>query len=189
MRAPALLLLALAACGPPPTPTPDAGDCPEPSLTPPNLVKNAGFECGGAAPAEWQAQYGALDFVADAHGGARAAGVTATGTLGQFAYATPVFTAPKGGTWCARAWMKGTVASAQVSVMVDTGGGGTDWTQNAPITASWLRLPTGTNLQVPASLNAKVYLRFVMNNPKAGDTLLVDDVDLWESSDGLCHER
>lgn len=188
MRASALLLLALAACGPTTSP-PDAGGCQEAALSPPNLVSNAGFECGGAAPAEWQQQYGTLELVADAHGGARAAKVTATGTLGQFAYATPVFTATKGGTWCARAWMKGTVASAKLSVMVDTGGGGTDYTQNAPLSASWLRVPTGNNLQVPATAGAKVYLRFVMNTPKAGDTLVVDDVDLWESGDGLCRER
>ena len=70
MRAPALLpLLCLAACGPT-SPAPDAGDpCQDAALTPPNLVKNAGFECGGATPAEWQQIYGDLAMVADAHGG------------------------------------------------------------------------------------------------------------------------
>ena len=98
-----------------------------------------------------------------------------------------MLTAAKAGTWCARAWMKGTVAAAHLSAKVDTTG--VDWTQNAPITASWLRVPAGTNLQVPAPAGAKVYLTFEMNNPTAGDTLIVDDVDFWESTDGLCHER
>jgi len=187
MRAPALLFV-LAACSAP-TPTPDAGggDCQEPALTPPNLVKNAGFECGGDAPAEWQQIYGDLAMVADAHGGARAAKLTATGTIARFGYATPVLTTAKAGTWCTRAWMKGTVASARITALVDATG--IAWPQNAPITASWLRLPTGTNLQVPAPAGAKVYLTFDMNNPTAGDTLIVDDVDFWESTDGLCHER
>jgi hypothetical protein len=181
----------LVACGPPQTVVPDAGDdCNGPTKTPPNLVKNPGFECGGDAPAEWSPFFGDLAFVADAHSGSRAAKVTATANgSGQFSYAPVVVTAADGAkTYCAAAWMKGSTPNARLSLLVDVGGGGTEYTFTSPISGAWIRLPPTTNLQVPAPRDGKVYLRFQMKDATAGDTLLVDDLDVWESGDGRCQE-
>lgn len=191
--APCLLVLALAlvSCGPPErNGVPDSGVCDGPARQPPNLVVNPGFECGGDSPAEWSPFFGELAFVAEAHSGARAARVTAASNgAGQFSY-TPVVATATGAakTYCAAAWMKGTTPNARLSLLVDVGGGGTEYTFTSPISGTWIRLPPTTNLQVPAPRDAKVYLRFQMKDAVAGNELLVDDLDVWESADGRCQE-
>ena len=39
-----------------------------------------------------------------------------------------------------------------------------------------------------SAMGSKLYVRFLLSQGSAGDTLLVDDVDVWESADGKCKE-
>ena len=194
MRLAVVACLVLVACGSPTSPGTDAGvdagGCDGPVKSPPNLVKNPGFECGGDAPAEWSPFFGDLTFVADAHSGTRAAHVTAISNgSAQFSYAPIVVTASGAArTYCATAWMKGTSPNAKLSLLVDVGGGGTEYTFTSPVNGTWIRLPPSTSLKVPAPVNGKVYLRFQMKDGVAGNVLLVDDLDVWESADGRCQE-
>lgn len=187
---PALLTaLACTACGGGSS-SPDAGDaCAGPAKTPANLVKDPGFEC--ASSTTWGPAYGDYAVVADAHAGSHAGQVTVgSGGLGQFGSADAVFTnaGATQKTLCAVAWMKGSSPNGRLSVMVDTGGGGQEYTFTSPLGASWIRLPLSTNLEVPVPAGGKVYLKFVARDGSAGQTALVDDVDLWESTTAHCSE-
>ncbi len=192
LRRPAVLLTCLAAaCGPAPSGTDGgAGACDGPARTPANLVHNGTFECGGAAPAEWAAIYGTWSGSADAHGGTRAAQVTASGAGGRLASADAVYTnassTPQ--TLCATAWMRTTAPNMRLVVMVDTGGGGVERAFASPREATWVRLPPSTALDATVPPGARVYLRFETKDQAVGDTLIVDDVDLWASPDGRCSE-
>lgn len=186
----ALLVLVVApACGSAPS-TPDAGDsCASPTRSPPTLVANSGFECGGEKPAEWSAIYGTLSMATEGHSGARAGQVTADGLGGRFSYTGPVATnSGAQRTWCGAAWMKGTTPNAKLTLMADSSGGGTAYSFTSPINGTWIRLPLSTNLQAPVPSGSRLLLLFEMKDQKAGDTLLVDDVDVWESPDGKCQE-
>jgi hypothetical protein len=55
-------------------------------------------------------------------------------------------------------------------------------------TTSWIRVPPSTVLSVPGASGSSLYVRFLLSQGQAGDTLLVDDVDVWESADGKCKE-
>lgn len=161
--------------------------CTGAAKSPANLVPNDGFECGDMG---WSPQSGDLAAVADARTGSKAVKLTATAAGGKFASTRPFVTSTSGKTYCAVAYLKGTVGNAQLSVLEDKGGTVVDHTFSTPVAStSWLRTPPSTNLEVRAAAGSKLYVRFVMHqSPAAGDTLLVDDVDVWESADGLCKE-
>lgn len=166
------------------------GTCAPAAKTPPNLVPNNGFECGDMG---WSPQGAAtLAANADARTGSQSAKLVAMGSPadGKFAVTLPIVTSTSGKTYCAQAYLKGTVANAQLSVLESAAGGGVvDHTFSTPVASTtWLRTPPSTNLEVRAAAGAKLYVRLVMRNPNANDTLLVDDVDVWESADGLCKE-
>lgn len=166
-----------------------SGACNGSAKSPPNLVPNSGFECGDMG---WSPQTGTLTAVTDARTGAQAAKLVATGATpaGKFAVTLPFVTSTSGKTYCAVAWLKGTVADAQLSVLEDKGGSVVDHTFSTPVgTSTWLRAPPSTHLEVRAAMGSKLYVRLVMRTPKANDTLIVDDVDVWESADGLCKEQ
>ena len=183
---------ALVACGAPSNGsdagTDGGGNCSSAAKTPPNLVPNSGFECGDQG---WSPQSGTLAADADARTGSQSAKLIATGTppAGKFALTQPVVTSTSGKTYCAVAWLKGTVGDAILSVLEDKGGSVVDHTFSTPVASTtWLRAPPSTNLEVRAAAGSKLYVRVLMRTPSANDTLFVDDVDLWESADGLCKE-
>jgi hypothetical protein len=161
--------------------------CDGPSKSPPNLVPNSGFECGEQG---WAPQYGTLETVTDARTGSKAVKLTATATgAGQFSQL--FVSSASGNTYCAWAWLKGTVSDVRLSVLSAgaTGTGGTDTNFSSPVaTNTWIRVRPSVPLSVPSRAGDKLYLRFVFSNGKAGDTLIVDDVDVWESIDGKCNE-
>lgn len=199
MRILAIALL-VAACGPSSSSTGTGGgggsggsgggtaNCNSAAKTPANLVGNDGFECGDMG---WSAQTGDLAVVTDARTGTKALKLTATSAGGKFASTQPFVASTSGKTYCAVAYLKGTVANAQLSVLESKSGAVVDHTFSTPVAStSWLRTPPSTNLEVRAAAGSKLYVRFVMHTPPAaGDTLLVDDVDVWESDDGKCKER
>jgi hypothetical protein len=163
-----------------------SGNCSGAAKTPPNLVPNNGFECGDMG---WSPQSGTLSADTDARTGTQSAKLVATAAGGKFAVTLPVVTSASGKTYCAVAYLKGTVADAQLSVLEDKGGSVIDHTFSTPVASTtWLRTPPSTTLGVPAAVGSKLYVRLLMRTPNANDTLLVDDVDLWESSDGQCKE-
>ncbi len=164
-----------------------SGNCNSAAKTPANLVANDGFECGDTG---WSPQSGDVAAATDVHGGAKSLKLTATAAGGKFASTAPVVASTSGGVYCAVAYFKGTVADAQLSVLEDKGGAVVDHTFSTPVKSEvgWFRAPPSTNLEVRAAKGSKLYVRFVMRTPAAGETLLVDDVDLWESADGKCKE-
>ena len=189
----------LAACGPI-TRGPDAGsgggagggsggNCSPAAKTPPNLVPNNGFECGDLG---WSPQGSAsLAADTDARTGTQSARLVAMGAPpdGKFSVTLPVVASASGKVYCALAYLKGTVADAQLSILEATAGGVVDHTFSTPVASTtWVRTPRSFNLDVHAAAGSKLYVRLVMRTPMLNDTLLVDDVDVWESSDGLCKE-
>jgi hypothetical protein len=164
-----------------PMPTPDAGGCGA-TLTPPNLIANGGFECG--AGSEWGAQFGDFAVVSGGHASDHAGQLTvASDAQGQLGYESTVVASTSGNTYCVHAWVKGTVTAVRMEV-VPSG-----QTFSTPVGSDWLRAPPTTNLEIPTTKGSSLSLRFRVQNGQAGQTLLVDDVDFWESSDGRCRER
>lgn len=196
-RASLLAALALVACGPPTNVTPDAGGgdaCKDTAKMPPNLVSNFGFECGGASPAEWSPVYGSLELVTDTpHGGTRAAKLTMTDALGgRFAYAPNLAT---GGTktYCFNAWIRGTAPHMRLAVLRDDN---TRVDFSSPVPATWTLVKPSKPLDVANNSSPKLTFFFEMQttrgdtmNAKVGDTLFVDDVDVYESVTGNCSDR
>lgn len=193
MRASALLLLCLLlACGAP-TPTPDAGGaCLDTARTPPSLVENWNFECGAE---RWGAIFGTFDIAAgEGRGGGAAGRLTVGSAGGRFAYAPPVATDVGSRTFCATAWVKGTVPFIRLRVLRDFGGSVQEVQFNEQLTADWKRTPPSNPLRVTGDNAPKLLLVFEAQtnrsdgqNAQAGQTLLVDDVDVWETS-GTCDE-
>ena len=150
-------------------------------------MPNPGFECGDTG---WAPQMGTLDIVTDARTGTKAARLTATSTgAGVFAYATPILTNAPGDNYCATAWVKGTVSNAKLSILTNKSGVGTDSSFSSPVaTTTWIRMPPSLVLNVPGAMGSSLYVRLLLSQGTSGDTLLVDDVDVWESADGKCKE-
>lgn len=174
-----------------------AGGCTA-AKSPPNLLRNASFECGATAPDDWFAREGELSLATTgAKHGQRAAQLTvpATGpTDVTLAYSPDVATDLGTRTYCATAWMKGTVPDARLILRrVGAGGAIDDFTFSSPIAAnqppgSWVRLPPSLILEAPGNGAQRLLLLAQSRNAKAGDVLLVDDADVWVSSSGRCDE-
>ena len=137
---------------------------------------------------------GALDFPAGgAHAGQRNGRSTAGANgLARFAYATDVV--DDGGTnvYCAAAWAKGTAPYMRLQLLTDS----VVNQFSAPLTAQWQRVPPSINLDADNAGSKRLLLVFETqigrsdgNNSKPGDTLEIDDVDVWQSADGGCRER
>ncbi|MBK7865482.1 MAG: hypothetical protein IPJ65_44165 [Archangiaceae bacterium] len=179
--------LLMVACSPPPNDgkmDSGTGDCGV-AKTPANLVSGS-FECGTAS--EWSVQYGELQVVSGGHGGSKALQLTATATgTGQFGYATAVVASTTGKPYCVNAWVKGTATDMRLEVLSQRSG--MAQTFSSFVESDWLQAPPVTNLKVPVSMGDQLYLRIRIQNGQAGQTLLVDDVDFWESTSGNCDER
>ena len=50
-------------------------------------------------------------------------------------------------------------------------------------------MPPVSNLKIEPPPGDKLYLRLRLITPSPSKTLLIDDVDLWESQTGACDER
>ncbi len=189
----AVPVVLLVACGPQ-TVTPDAGGaCKDTSKTPANLLENPGFECGEATmPAEWSAIYGTLELAAGGRTG-RAAKVTVNAAGGRFAY-TKIF-APDVGTrtYCFSAWLSGTAPFMRMRVLRDFNGSVQEVAFSDQIFPDFRRIPT---LKVTGENAPKLQLVFEVQtnrtdgqNAIAGQTMLIDDVDVWESTANCSETR
>ena len=150
-------------------------------------MANGSFECGGAAPAEWMGVNGTLSFVTTgASDGSRAAKVVsdASGT-GGIGSTSPVVAKTSGKTYCINAKAKGTAADVRLEVF-----GSLLTSFGSPLSSpdAWVRLPPTTNLEVREPADQSLYVKVHAQGAAAGDTVIVDDIDLWESPTGKCDQ-
>lgn len=165
------------------------GGCRDSSKTPANLLENPAFECDGA---EWSAVYGTLDLAAGGRSG-RAAKVTVNAAGGRFVYAKTF--APDAGakTFCFSAWLQGTAPFMRMRVLRDFGGRVEEVAFSEQIFSDWRRIPT---LKVANDNAPSLQLIFEVQtnrtdgqNGMVGQTMLIDDVDVWESTSNCTESR
>lgn len=153
-----------------------------------NLISNAGFEA--AALDNWFARDGSAELIADAHTGRQAVRLTAPNTssaIATLAYQKDVATDLGTNTYCGLVWVKGT---CDVLLYLSTVSAGfkKDYTQGAPVGSGWGRVPEARVLSVPGAQADRLVLMVQTKNAVPGDTLDIDDVDVWLSPDGSCGE-
>jgi hypothetical protein len=159
-------------------PPPDGGSTCGGQLTPANLLDDPSFECGGSA---WSAQQGTFEVVSEARTGSKAGQLTANATGGgQLGIATPIVAMTSGRAYCVSLWVKGTASDARFEVLPGMGGSAPAF--STPVTSSWVRAPMASNLKVQVPAGDALYLRARILNGQAGQTLLIDDVDFYESA-------
>lgn len=179
------LLVALSSgCGPMQS-DPDAGSCKGSSQS---LLADPGFEC---SPAQWKAVYGDFAIVDSGRSG-KAGKVTFTGGAGaKFAFAADVTSDGAGQTYCVQAWVTGDAPVVKTQLITDEGQAA-EFAE--PLTSGFTKTPPvhGLNLSVPAghALKLAFYLPTSGGSTAAqvGQSVTVDDVDVWISASGKCDE-
>jgi hypothetical protein len=188
-----LVVVGLTACGPQMTGT-DAGvGCRDTTKSPANLLENPGFECGEATGnADWSAVFGTLELAAGGRTG-RAAKLTVNAAGGRFAYAKTFAESPANKTYCFSAWLSGTAPFMRMRVLRDFGGSVQEVSFSDQIFPDFRKIPT---LKVTGDMAPKIQLVFEVQtnrpdgqNAMAGQTMLIDDVDVWESTSNCSEPR
>ncbi len=159
-----------------------------PVTSPPQLVSNPSFECGTDTGAtSWFARSGELSIVSDAHTGARAVKMTvgSDGLQAVLAYELDVDTELGSKTYCATVWAKGMTKSDLVLRRFP----GTDARFVGVPSATWKRIPPNLVLDATGDGAQRLLLFVTTLDAKPGDSLLIDDVDVWVSSSGRCDEN
>lgn len=183
------LVVVLSACGPA-TGTPDAGGgCLDSGKTPANLIENARFECDSM---EWSAIYGTLELASGGRSG-RAAKVTVNQAGGRFAYAKEFAPNPGTKTFCFSAYLSGTAPFMRMRVLRDFNGSVQEVAFSEQIFSDFRKIPT---LKVTADNAPKLQLVFEVQtnrpdgmNGMTGQTMLIDDVDVWETTNNCMEAR
>jgi hypothetical protein len=171
---------------------PDAGSptgCRDTTKTPANLLENAAFECD-STPAEWSAIYGTLRLAEGGRTG-RAAEITLSQAGGRFAY-TKEFAVDGGNrSFCFSAWLKGTAPFMRMRVLRVLSGSVQEVAFSEQIFSDWRKIPT---LKVSNDNAPKLQLVFEVQtnrtdnqNGMPGQIMMIDDVDVWETT-GNCTE-
>jgi hypothetical protein len=187
------VVMLASACGQP-TPISDGGGgaCVDTFRTPANLIENWSFECGAE---KWGAVFGSFDVAAgEGRNGSAAGRLTVGSAGGRVAYVPPVATELGTRTFCATAWVKGTVPFIRVRLLRDFGGSVQEVQFNEQLSGEWKRTPPSNPLRLTGDNAPKLLLVFEAQtnrsdgqNAEPGQTLLIDDVDVWETS-GTCAE-
>ncbi|MBX7100689.1 MAG: hypothetical protein K1X89_23450 [Myxococcaceae bacterium] len=165
------------------------GDGCTPVKTPPDLVQNGSFDCGASTPDNWGARDGTLAFTTDAHGGGKAALLTVPATgQGTLLYKPDVATSLGSQTFCGTIWVKGTAPDVKLILRKVFNGSVEDRTFSSPVTQTWTRVPPNLVLDAPGGNATKLLLLVQTVTAKSGDTLLVDDADVWASATGDCKD-
>lgn len=194
MRASLLSLLVLAGCGSNMTADSGVDLCAAPMKSPANLLTNPGFECGEDTPSNWNAIYGTIER-APGEGRTGAAVKLVVGAAGgRFAYSTPIVSDGAGKTYCAQAWVKGTAPVVRTVLLSAANGGGTQQRFAEPLDDQWQKTPPTNGLNLKVNTGESLQLFFEVDSvagsqtaARAGDVVIVDDVDVWVSS-GQCDE-
>lgn len=171
---------------------PDAGTgCLDTSKSPPNVVENPHFECESTT-AQWRAIAGTLEFVTGGRSG-KAAKVTMKDALGaKLAYSKPIATNAGMKTFCVTAYISGNVPFMKTQVF-QTGGTGLVIEQADQVFSDFRKTPTDSLMKfgfdVPNGGADKLELVFMAQTNRSdgmgatvGQYLIVDDVDVWEST-------
>ena len=197
MRTLPLFVTLFLGCGPPPVPVPDAGpggDCRDLTKSPSNLLQNPAFECD-TSPATWSGGiYGTFAIVEGGRSG-RAGQLTVKDALGgRFSYARDVVTNASNKTYCLTAWVKGTAPFMRVRLLRSPNNTAVE--QADQIFPDWHRVPAGRPLSFTGDDAAKVQLVFEIQtgrgdgqNGMPGQIMLIDDVDVWESTSNCAEAR
>jgi hypothetical protein len=179
------------ACGPM-NPTPDAGNnaCNGAAKTPANLIENGSFECEGG----WRAVIGELAFVDGGRTGRAAQGTVGQGlgsTTTRFATIKPVLENAGNKTYCVTAWLKGTVPFMRVRALRENPDTVVEFSEQ--VFSDWRRIPT---LKFTGDNAARITIVFEAQsnrgdgqNAMLGQSMLIDDVDVWESSNNCMEPR
>jgi hypothetical protein len=173
---------------------PDGGmntGCRDTSKTPANLLENPAFECD-SSPAEWSGIYGTLELVAGGRSG-RAAQVTVNQAGGRFAYAKDFAIDAGNKTFCFSAWLKGTAPFMRMRVLRVLSGSVQEVAFSEQVFSDFRKIPT---LKVTNDNAPKLQLVFEAQtnrgdgqNAMAGQTIVIDDVDVWESAANCTETR
>ncbi|MBL8953483.1 MAG: hypothetical protein JNK82_22095, partial [Myxococcaceae bacterium] len=159
--------------------------CQGAAKTPPNLMKDPSFECGDGPV--WSAQMGDVDTAAEGRTGTKSVRGTASATGALSFGVSSVVTSTSGMPYCINLWLKGTATDARYEVLPSVGGQA--YSFSPPVTGSWERAPLASNLKLPVAAGASLSLRVRIINGQPGQTIFIDDIDLWESTSGNCDER
>jgi hypothetical protein len=172
---------------------PDAGSegCKDTSRSPANILENPHFECDSATP-EWRALNGTIELVAGGRSG-RALKITADSTGGRAVYTRPIAADAGMKKFCVSAWISGTAPFMKTQVL-QTGGTMLRIEQADQLFPDFRKTPLGRGLELPNGDATKMELVFLVQtgrtdgqNAMPGDTMLIDDVDVWETT-GNCGE-
>ena len=168
-------LLVLTGCGQQMMMTVDAGDmCAGAAKTPPNLLQNPGFECS-KNPEQW---IGSFAFDVAAHSGAKSAKLVADAAGQVFLGIDQVAKPAAATTYCITAWAKGTAPTVKLQGLTSPQA----MMFASPLTVDWARVPPTTVLAVPVAANQGLAIKINFSNAAPGDTIFIDDVDVWEST-------
>ena len=181
------VVLFAASCSPPPMMMNDGGSsgCEGPAKSPPNLLADPSFECGTAV---WTVVTGDFAVVSGGRTGEKAGRLSATTAGSGQAGLGPVVASTSGKAYCLYAWVSGSASDMRMEVLPTMAGVASSF--SSPVPASgWLQAPMSSNLKVQVAAGDSLYLRFRILNSQAGQTLDLDDLDLWESQSGNCDER
>lgn len=169
----------------------DAGACKDTTKTPANLLENPGFECD-SAPSDWRALEGTVEFVAGGRSG-RAAKLTVDQSGARMLYTKDVAVDAGMKTFCVSAYISGT-APFMKTQMLQTGGTMQVIEQADQLFPDFRKTPLGRGLLVPNGNATKLQLLFQIQTRRTdgqsatpGQYMLVDDVDVWETT-GNCSE-
>ncbi len=162
----------------------DAGNCPAtPSW---NLAVNGGFECAPLSP--WAVSSGTFVPTDAGHSGRLALAMTADSLGEALVGQNNVLETAAGVTYCAQVWVKGSSAEMRLEVRASPSGQGTAF--SSPVASpEWVKVPPGGYLKVTAPRGELLSVLARTQNADAGDTLVVDDFELWPSASGFCDEH
>jgi hypothetical protein len=172
-------------------------NCNGTAKTPANVIPNPGFECGTD---KWGAIFGTFEVVPGGRTG-NAGKLTVTAAGGRMALTPDVVKMGGTQTFCATAWISGTVPFMKLRLLRDDGNGAAmafEFSEQGPNPAGGMgfhRAPPSIVVKVPNQEAQRIQLvleaqtnRSDGMNAQPGQYLLVDDVDVWASPSGKCDE-
>lgn len=168
---------------------PDAGVvCPPSTVVPQNHAINGNLECG-ALPFQSSGGGGRVELIAGRSG--RAVRFTvAAGLFNNEFTSTWRFRVTEAGTWCVRAFVKGSASVISLRLYLGPPGtaAGEVFDLPGPVTG-WSRLPpTIAAVNATGQVGDEGFVVFVERSHTPGATIEVDDVDVWRSADGQCRD-